>query len=360
MNKIYALTLKLLEQKKPFALATIIASMGSTPQIPGASALFSPEELLAGTLGGGILEAEAQERAFQALRNKKSVLYDFFLRADILSAEGAICGGDVTLVIDTAPEHHLETFRSLNDSLLRRQAGLFVTLTRKSSGERISLARFWIENRGNYLSACKDQLSPYQKEMNQAFAEKKSTLFTTGDGNDLLFLEPLFPFPRLIIAGAGHIGQAVAHLGSLLDFEVTVIDDRPEFANPERLPDADKIIVEDIGKAMTNYTISDDSYIVIVTRGHRNDTDALRPCIQSKAAYIGMIGSSRKIALMRKNFIEEGWAAPQEFDRIHAPIGLEINSKTVAEIATSIAAELVQVRSKSQIQQGSPKRWRKK
>ena len=148
----------------------------------------------------------------------------------------------------------------------------------------------------------------------------------------------------VIIIGAGHIGQAVSHLGSLLDFEVTVIDDRLEFANKDRLPEADHVIVDDIGKAVQELTISTDSYIVIVTRGHRDDSDALKQCIDSNAAYIGMIGSSRKIKLMRKMFLQEGWATPTRYDRVHAPIGIDIHSKTVQEIAVSIAAEIILVK----------------
>jgi xanthine dehydrogenase accessory factor len=164
--------------------------------------------------------------------------------------------------------------------------------------------------------------------------------------NERFFIEPIFPHPRLIIAGAGHIGRAVSHLGSLLDFEVIVIDDRPDLANPERLPDADHIIVDDIARAVYNIPKMPDSYIVIVTRGHRHDEAVLRQCIDSDAAYIGMIGSLNKIAHAGKTALKEGWATKEQMDRIHAPIGLPIQSKTVEEIAVSIAAELVLVRRK--------------
>jgi xanthine dehydrogenase accessory factor len=161
----------------------------------------------------------------------------------------------------------------------------------------------------------------------------------------LFFLEPLSPLPRLVIAGAGHIGRAVAHLGHLLDFEVTVIDDRAEFANRERLPEVDTIVLDDIGRAVAEFPSAPDTYFVIVTRGHRDDAGALRACIKLPAAYVGMIGSRRKISLMREEFIAREWATAREFDRVHAPIGLPIGSKTVEEIGVSIAAELVQVRS---------------
>jgi xanthine dehydrogenase accessory factor len=168
--------------------------------------------------------------------------------------------------------------------------------------------------------------------------EKQSTRF---------FLEPVFPLPGLVIAGAGHIGRALSHLGRLLDFEVTVIDDRKEYANPENLPDADHIIVEDIGEAMTKIQKDDNTFIAIVTRGHDHDADALKQCIGSAAAYVGMMGSKSKVAKMFKEFIKNSWATEAQWQEICTPIGLEIGSKTIEEIAVSIAAQLVQARQKT-------------
>jgi xanthine dehydrogenase accessory factor len=159
-----------------------------------------------------------------------------------------------------------------------------------------------------------------------------------------LFLEPWSPPPRLIIAGAGHIGQAVGRLGTMLDFEVTVIDDRPEYANAKRFPEAAKIIVADIGRAVRETPLGADAYLVIVTRGHARDADALRAAVKRPAAYVGMIGSRRKVRLLRRLFLERGWATPGQWARIHTPIGLPIGSRTVAEIAVSISAELVKIR----------------
>jgi xanthine dehydrogenase accessory factor len=162
--------------------------------------------------------------------------------------------------------------------------------------------------------------------------------------SSIFFLELLLPPEKLFIAGAGHIGKVVSHLGKMLDFEVTVIDDRSEFANEGNLPDADHIIVRDIGKAMEEIEKNSNTYIVIVTRGHSNDADALKPCLESEARYIGMIGSKAKTAKMHKNFIANKWATEEQWSRIFTPIGLEIGSKTVEEIAVSIAAQLVLVR----------------
>jgi xanthine dehydrogenase accessory factor len=351
MKNIYQRLLDELKKERPLVLATIVATEGSSPQVPGVSALFAEEGLLFGTLGGGILEARAQEKALESLEKGNSCLTKFDLYADITSKEEAICGGEAYILFDVKSQEHKETFSLLNEALSNRQPGVLVNVIGRMGDDRVKISRSWIE---------KDEIFGEEGEVKEAFEAEKPVFMplkkktevkgTTGETaqKSLLYLEPLYPLSRLIIAGAGHVGQAVAHLGSLLDFEVTVIDDRPEFANRERLPEVDHIIVEDIGQAITNLPKTEDSYYVIVTRGHSHDAEALKACIGSDVAYIGMIGSARKIALMRKNFLDQDWATPSQFDRIHAPIGIDIQSKTVQEIAVSICAELVLIRSKVQ------------
>ena len=139
------------------------------------------------------------------------------------------------------------------------------------------------------------------------------------------------------------MGQALAHQGQLLDFEVVVVDDRETFANPNVLPDADKIIVDDIPSVLKEFPVDEDTYIVIVTRGHLHDQDALFSVIDRPAAYKGLIGSRRKIRMIFDEFKRLG--VDEELMRnVYAPIGLDIASVTVPEIALSIAAQLVLVR----------------
>jgi xanthine dehydrogenase accessory factor len=149
--------------------------------------------------------------------------------------------------------------------------------------------------------------------------------------------------PTLLIAGAGHVGQAVAELAVRLDFHVVVIDDRADCACPERFPAAVELVVSDIAAALRNYPIDPGCYIVIVTRGHRHDHLALDAVVRRPAGYIGMIGSRRKSRLILDELAVAG--VPREpIERVHTPIGLRIAALTVPEIAVSIAAELVQVR----------------
>ncbi len=162
-------------------------------------------------------------------------------------------------------------------------------------------------------------------------------------GGASVFIEPLLPASQLLIAGAGHVSQYVARLGKMLGFEVAVVDDRPEFANKEFFPEADRLIVNDIGQALAEYKITVNTYIVIVTRGHQYDESALERVVNSNAAYIGMIGSKNKVKTIFDNLRRKG-IKDASLDKVYAPIGLKLGGKKPPEIAVSILAEILQVR----------------
>jgi xanthine dehydrogenase accessory factor len=156
-------------------------------------------------------------------------------------------------------------------------------------------------------------------------------------------LEPMLPPPRLLIVGAGHIAVPLARFAKLLDFEVTVIDDRARFASRERFPDADEIVVDDFQRAIAAQQITSWTYLTLLTRGHEHDEATLQRVVESPAPYIGMIGSRRRVLLVFQRLVEQG--VPEHFlDRIYAPIGLDIGARTPEEIALAIMAEIVNVR----------------
>jgi xanthine dehydrogenase accessory factor len=173
-------------------------------------------------------------------------------------------------------------------------------------------------------------------------AERPALLRTVEDRE--LFAEPLVPSPRLLIVGGGHVGLAVAQLAAPLGFETTVVDDREEFASPGRFPPGVAAAHGDLGQLVAGYPKDPDTYIVLVSKGHKPDAEALEACIHDDLAYLGMIGSRRKIKLLRADFLERGLATEAEFDRVVAPIGYEIGAITVPEIAVSIVAQLVAAR----------------
>ncbi len=151
------------------------------------------------------------------------------------------------------------------------------------------------------------------------------------------------PRPTLVVVGAGHVAVPIAQVGRLLDFEVIVIDDRPSFANADRFPDADQIIVDDFSAALDKIDITPSTYLVLVTRAHTHDVHALRKIVRQPAGYIGMIGSRRRVYAVFKLLRDEG-VPVEELLRVHAPIGLDIKTETPGEIAVSVGAELLKAR----------------
>jgi len=158
-----------------------------------------------------------------------------------------------------------------------------------------------------------------------------------------IFIEPVLPAAKLYIFGAGHVAQSLYKVAQLAGFDITVVDDRESYANRERFPQANEVIAEDFELAMTRLTPNEASYIVIVTRGHRDDMRVLRWAVQTRARYVGMIGSKRKTITIFRELVKEG-IPEQLFERVHAPVGLDLGAITPEEIAIAITAELVAAR----------------
>lgn len=357
MRSIYQSILEQLRSGSKLAMATVVRTSGSTPQKPGSTALFGEQGLLAGTVGGGLLEGEVHHIAGSVLISELSDLFYFNLDSQT-SEEGAICGGEAEVLVDASPGANLEALEAMESDLSGGKKGSLLTVLSKKHEQGRTIARYWIRDAaGKDLPA---ELNPGLKEalpghLKQAvrygFAEVEFQPTPAGL-SEMAFLEFIKPKPRLIIAGGGHVGKALAHLGSLLEFDVTVVDDRREYANAQHIPDADHLLVQDIGPALKELHIEPDTYIVIVTRGHHHDSEALKSCIGSPAAYLGMIGSSHKVQVIKKKFLENSWATPEQWAEVHTPIGLDIGSKTVQEIAVSIAAQLIEVRNRQATSHG--------
>ena len=274
-------------------LCTVVGSRGSTPQERGAKMVVLADGTTLGTLGGGCVEAEVRKQALTLLSNDESRLLEFRLDHDYGWDDGLICGGIMEIFVQVVDRDRVEPFREIRDAL---------------AGARGAELRL------------KYELAGARKE----------------------YVEDLGPPPMLVIAGAGHVGQALASIASTLDFRVTVIDDRADYVSAERLPKATRI-VGDIESELRKFAIDAGSYLVIVTRGHRHDGDALHAVIDSPAKYIGMIGSKSKIKAIFDELSQRG-VSQEKLLRVHAPIGLEIGAVTVNEIAVSIASELIAVR----------------
>jgi len=351
MRSIYQTILEQIRSGSKTVLATVVDTTGSTPQKPGSSALFDENGLLAGTVGGGMIEGEVQHIAESVMISGASDHFYFNLDSD-QEDEGAICGGEAGVLVDADPSLHLAALESLEHALSIGAEGFLLTVVSQKYDQGRSIRRYWINStRSEDLptgmdQAFKEVVESHLKQAIQQDFTKIDLQSLSSHQVKMAFLEQIKPMPHLLIVGGGHIGKALAHLGTLLEFEVSVVDDRPEYASREHIPDADNLIVNEISKAIDELEYGNDTYIVIVTRGHSYDREALRACIGSEAAFIGMIGSRHKVGVLKKQFLVEGWASPEQWSAVYTPIGLPIGSKTVQEIAISIAAQLVEVRSR--------------
>lgn len=355
VKKIYLELPRWLANHPLLVLATIISTEGSTPQIPGAAILVGSSGLLAGTLGGGWLEKEAIAKAKEVLASQRPSLIEFKLTASSLEEGLPVCGGKAQVLIEPLSQHQGKIFNHLIQSIQNSIPGLLVTKISQDKGKILNIERTWVEIKNSGDLKFSPSSAWPEEAMQECFHRRQPKLIYFDDQaqseslpptKTLMFIEPIFPPERLIIVGAGHVGQAVAHLGAFLNFEVVVIDERKEWAIPDRFPEAKEIIVGDIEEVLQQLDFDPDTYVVIVTPEHRKDAEALRTCLGKEVAYLGMIGSRRKVEVMRQKFLKEKWATPEQWAQIHSPIGLEIGSKTVPEIAISIAAELVKTRSK--------------
>lgn len=350
MNNLYLKIPDDVRDLQGYVLAQVIRTSGSTPQKPGSSALFNRSGLVAGTVGGGVLEGKVQEIAMNPSVSDKSGIYVFNLDNSTDNGEDALCGGKTSILVDSELHNHADVFKALKDSFAHRIPGILVTRVINRGRNGVVISRYWMTKK-SFTEASLGLPGPVEGDAAEMLLSTKQGDFreilvpsSKENISDVFCLELVIPSPRLLIAGAGHIGKALAKIGQMIGFEVTVVDDRPEFANYDNILWTDHIISGNIGKVVADTVKEKDTYIVIVTRGHRDDAEALKACISSDAAYVGMIGSKTKVELMRREFLEKEWATPEQWNRIYAPIGLNINSKTVEEIAISIAAQLVLIK----------------
>jgi xanthine dehydrogenase accessory factor len=327
-----------------FAVALVLKADGSTPRKAGVRAIIEQSGKIHGTLGGGLVEAEAQRRAVEACRSNQPAIFDMDLYGADRTADDPICGGSMRIVIDPTAAKDRTSYAGMAEAVRNRQRGVMLTTVR--TAKQTEVRSEWLTEQ----TISSDSPFPGTEKISSCLAREKPELFSVSIRNPEamteVLVEPVIPKPLLLIAGGGHIGQALALQASLVGFDVTVIDDRREFTDPALYPEGTITHCCDIPKKIAALSIGEDTFVVLVTRGHKLDAETLEACINAPVAYVGMIGSRRKVALICKNFIESGIATEEQFDRVFTPIGLDIGAITVPEIAASITAELIAVRRK--------------
>jgi xanthine dehydrogenase accessory factor len=327
-----------LEQDRELIVCQVVETRGSTPQKAGSMMIIDPDGLQAGTLGGGCVENEVKQKAIQQIGGVSAAVHSFVLDHDYAWADGLICGGK--MVILTQPLRgtvSLDYFRTL-DRLIEDGRGFTeaIVVDGQQEGGLATGTRFLVDGAGQTRSSWPAATAPdvlAARIMPPAGRPKPSV------HGGIAFL-PHWPRTRLIVVGAGHVGQAVASLAAQVDFEVWVVDDRHQYANPERFPAAERLVIGPIEDVLPTLEINPQTYALIVTRGHGHDQEALLHLAPTSASYVGLIGSRRKIRLIFESLREAG-VRESDLARVAAPVGLDIGSQTVPEIAISIVAELI-------------------
>jgi xanthine dehydrogenase accessory factor len=327
-----------IEAGRDVVVCALVETRGSTPQKAGAWMLVLADGSQCGTLGGGCVEAEVKQHALAALEEGAPELLTFHLDDNYGWDDGLICGGRMLVLAEPLRRGDgLQYFLALR-TLVENGDGCTeaVVIDAQRFTETPAGARVLFGPAGELLGRRRvDHVAPPIVAQLADLSERPRPATRGG----VAYL-PVLPRCRLLIVGAGHVGQAVATLAAEADFDVWVLDDRERYANPERFPLAERIIVGEVGRTLAEFHADARTYCIIVTRGHSHDEEALYHLASKPARYVGLIGSKRKIRLIFDDLLAAG-VAPQALRRVHAPIGFDIGSQTVPEIAVSIVAELI-------------------
>ena len=325
---------------QPVAMTLLVETRGSTPQKAGAAMLVFPDGSQVGTLGGGCVEAEVKRRALGLLIDGPSELMTFQLDSDYGWDDGLICGGRMRMLVEPLRAGGEISYYVKLSQLIAGGRGCTeaVVLDTETSG-LLALSRFLFDRAGTCVAGSA-KVSPSADLLASLRPLSQRPRPYAADGVSFL---PHLARGKLLVVGGGHVGQKVAEMAADVDFDVTVVDDRAEYVTEERFPQALRRMTGPIDEILPTLEVDEDTFCIIVTRGHNHDEEALLQLVRRPARYLGMIGSRRKIKLifddLRREGIEESALA-----RVHAPLGLEIGSQTVPEIAISIVAELIAYR----------------
>ena len=314
------------------ALASVARRRGSLPMSATAKMLVASDGSRMGTVGGGCLEAEITERAFDVISSGKPAISEHTLNADVAGDYGLTCGGTAVMFIE--PVMNNSSLHNVYDRccelLQTGDRGVVATALDWSPGPRKSLLA-----QGAVVGSADAELT----ELLVGFGANREE-HTLGDA---AFVEPVTGPARLVVFGGGHVGASVAQAASFAGWRVTIVDDRAEYADRSRFPFAEAVRVVEYHAIPADLLLDDMTYVVVATRGHQHDALIVEQIAGRPLRYLGMLGSRRKVALTWRMLAELG-VEPDGLDRIHAPIGLSIGADTPQEIAISVVAEMIAVR----------------
>jgi xanthine dehydrogenase accessory factor len=333
-----------LAQGRPVVAATIVTNEGSTPRTAGSKMLIFEDGSIAGTVGGGLSEGQVMATGPEIYASHAAKLMDFDLTGQADKGADLICGGRMRVFLeylapDTATK---ELYATLAEILARGGKGLLLTALDTAGAP----ARCLLFPDGRCLGS--DPGPAVLKEAKAYGRGITAPIVIEADGRRF-YLEPALSPDPLIICGGGHVSRPTAQLATMVGFRVTILDDRPEFANAERFPFAAATGVVDPAKGwLVDQSVGENAFVVIVTRGHAHDKEALAEALRTPAAYIGMIGSIPKRDSVYARLLADGFTK-DDLARVKSPIGTEILAETPEEIAVSIVGELIECRARHRV-----------
>jgi xanthine dehydrogenase accessory factor len=334
---------------RAFAVATVVRTQGSTPQVVGAKLVVSDDENERphGTLGGGCVEADAILACRDILAGGTRTLRGYSLAEELAWNTGLVCGGTMWILAEPGAEaisigdtNYLPEFVRAIDS---GPPLAVATLLEKHGRELEFAGRMVVRPDGNRAGSVGDA-NRTLIVMHEALRQLPHGIpraMPIGDTHEVL-IEPVTGKPQLVICGGGHVAQAIARQAQLLDFEVTILEDRPEFADPARFGGA-RVVAGFIPEALASLRFGWSSYIVVATRGHKLDGDCILAAVNTDAGYIGLLGSRRKAVLIA-DFLREHGVPEERISAIRTPVGLDLGGRTPAEIALSVMAQITKER----------------
>jgi xanthine dehydrogenase accessory factor len=345
MDPIVSAACDLLAQGRGFVMATIIRQQGSAPRTAGTRMLITSEQEIVGTIGGGLLEAQAMQRAARMDAQAPAHLLNFDLTNQDAANSEMICGGQVQVLLDYIhpDDNHRDLFSGWRNELSQGRKAMLISIVSGAETDMIGPIDHVLLTSDNRVRGRAKLPASLHDKLSDLLIKAAYVQVLDLEGQ-LVVVSPGQMAPTLYIFGAGHVARPTAHLAAMTGFAVVVLDDRPEFADAGRFPEAAAVhTISSFDAAFKGLAVNTDTYIIIVTRGHLHDRTVLAQALRTPAAYIGMIGSRRKRDAIYDRLLEDGFTKA-DIARVHCPIGLTIGADTPEEIAVSIAAELIAVR----------------
>ena len=348
MHEVFHEAVNLLGKGDPFVVATVVRTKGSTPQKPGAKLLVRADGSGVGTLGGGCVEGDIWFAAKELMKSGGPAQHqDYLLNEDLAAEDGLVCGGTMYFLIDPVyqPDPQFSFAGEIEKAYQGGPAVALATVVKSADGAPASIgAKLFMREDGATEGTLGSEAADGRavKKARELMVHGNNEYVTDEDGAEY-FLEAYTTPPQLVLCGGGHVSKAIAPLAKSLGFRVFVTDDREEFANSDRFPEADILAASKPQDALPELPINANSFIIIATRGHRYDNVALAAAALTPARYVGLLGSKRKTILIYEDLMRTGIPI-ERIREIRSPVGLDIHARTPNEIAVSIISEILMFR----------------